>query len=326
MIRPLLVLLALAGPAQAVTLDLPGNADVTASQAEDGAARIPVGPYADGRVPVREFPGHVSLQAWSVPGQSTTWQILDPLRQQLLAAGFEVLVDCATFDCGGFDFRFAIRVLPEPAMHVDLGDFRYFAAQKSGPDGTEAVSLLVSRSRLAAFLQIEVVETGAAPPEQGGGSITVQTGDTAAPGPAAPATPGQPPVDQAPFVPGSMAGGLETSGHVVMDDLTFDTGSTELGAGPYASLQELAAYLKDHPDRSVVLVGHTDATGGLEVNIQVSRRRAVSVAQRLVRTYGVPPAQVSADGVGYLAPRATNLTEAGRTLNRRVEAVLTSTE
>jgi OOP family OmpA-OmpF porin len=75
-----------------------------------------------------------------------------------------------------------------------------------------------------------------------------------------------------------------------------------------------------------VLVGHTDATGGLEINISVSRRRAASVVERLVAAYNVPRAQIAAEGVGYLAPRATNLTDAGRTANRRVEAVLVGAE
>jgi OOP family OmpA-OmpF porin len=88
----------------------------------------------------------------------------------------------------------------------------------------------------------------------------------------------------------------------------------------------LAAYLIANPARQVVLVGHTDAVGSLESNITLSKRRAASVEARLEDEYGVPSAQLSADGVGFLSPLVSNLTEDGRNRNRRVEAVLISTE
>jgi outer membrane protein OmpA-like peptidoglycan-associated protein len=76
----------------------------------------------------------------------------------------------------------------------------------------------------------------------------------------------------------------------------------------------------------VAIVGHTDASGGLEANIALSRKRAQAVRNVLIEAFGVPAAQIQAEGVGYLSPRASNLTEAGRTQNRRVEVMLTSTQ
>jgi outer membrane protein OmpA-like peptidoglycan-associated protein len=73
------------------------------------------------------------------------------------------------------------------------------------------------------------------------------------------------------------------------------------------------------------LVGHTDASGSLAANIAVSERRAEAVAQVLIDRYGVDRDRVTAEGVGFLAPRATNQTEEGRQKNRRVEVVVTST-
>jgi OOP family OmpA-OmpF porin len=133
--------------------------------------------------------------------------------------------------------------------------------------------------------------------------------------PAAAAAPGGP-------APG-LAAALAQTGAVALDDLTFATGSAQLGPGDFASLRDLAAYLAGNPDRTVALVGHTDASGDLAGNVALSRARAASVRDRLVRDYGAPADRVTAEGVGYLAPRATNLTPEGRTLNRRVEVVLT---
>jgi OOP family OmpA-OmpF porin len=75
----------------------------------------------------------------------------------------------------------------------------------------------------------------------------------------------------------------------------------------------------------VILVGHTDASGGLDGNIALSRKRAESVRQRMTDRYGIPAAQVDAQGVGYLSPRASNLSDTGRDQNRRVEVMMTST-
>jgi OOP family OmpA-OmpF porin len=118
---------------------------------------------------------------------------------------------------------------------------------------------------------------------------------------------------------------LEDLGHVVLSDLDFVSGAVSLGNGPLASLDAVAAYLIANPSRQITFVGHTDATGPLDVNIALSRRRA-DAARSYVVARGVPADQVAADGVGFLSPRASNLTPAGREANRRVEAVLISTQ
>ena len=92
------------------------------------------------------------------------------------------------------------------------------------------------------------------------------------------------------------------------------------------SLQALAAFLRADPARRVTLVGHTDTVGALDRNIALSKRRAASVLERLVSAHGVPRAQIAAEGMGYLAPIASNLTPEGREANRRVEVVLLNTE
>ena len=123
-----------------------------------------------------------------------------------------------------------------------------------------------------------------------------------------------------------IAGALQTAGVVALDDLDFATNSSELGEGAYASLGALADYLAAHPDQRITLVGHTDAVGSIDANITLSRSRAASVRDRLVSLHGANPAQLAAEGAGYLAPRASNLTDEGRARNRRVEAMLTPTQ
>ena len=303
--------------ALAIALDLPAPASTTATRREPLASyALPIGPWQDGQVSSRILEGPLEQSAWRIaaPGM-TTLQILAPLRDQLVQAGFRSLWECETDACGGFDFRYSIDVMPEPDMHVDLGDFRFLSAERTGSDGPEAVSLLVSRSVEAGYVQMVSV-----------GTMLRVTGPVAPAEPAVAVVPAALPSDADAALPDAgLAEVLQDTGSAVLEDLVFKSGSAELGPGPFETLAALAVFLKQDPARSVALVGHTDASGGLAGNTALSQARAASVRERLIADYAVPAGQVIAQGVGYLAPRASNLTEDGRARNRRVEAVLTST-
>ncbi len=306
-----------AGPsplAAAPVLSLPDTARQTAqvAKANDSYA-LPVGPWAQGRLETLPLTGAVEHRSWRLPGlERETLDLMQDLTAQLTAAGYTTLYFCAGDTCGGFDFRYEINILPEPEMHVDLGDFRFLSAKKQLASGTDYMAILVSRAKDTGFVQITHVGPGGSPVKP---AAPVVPDDTAAA--AQEAAPPQPAA--------TLTETLETAGVVVLEDLNFASGATELGPGSYASLKSLATYLRDHPARQVVIVGHTDADGPLSVNVTLSRQRAQSVADRLIADHGVNPAQITAEGAGYLAPRAANLTEAGRQKNRRVEAVLAST-
>jgi len=76
------------------------------------------------------------------------------------------------------------------------------------------------------------------------------------------------------------------------------------------------------PEMRIALVGHTDAVGALDTNIELSRARAQAVRDLLIETYGVEGDRMEAHGIGFLSPRAPNDSERSRDLNRRVEAVV----
>jgi len=298
------VLAVFTAPARALELNLPGEAELTREEVEPADTYfLPVGPFADGVLPTREVEGRVTRQAWRiVDGEMTTLQLVAPLREQLAAAGYDIVFDCVADQCGGFDFRFSTEVLPAPDMFVDLFDFRFMAAQKRNGGGAEYISCLVSLSGGAGYIQLVAV---------GAQTVPVVAGTATTPPP--------------PGVPESgVVSQLVSQGHVVLSDLDFATGAAALGTGPYASLSALAAYLAGNGSRRIALVGHTDAVGGLDTNMALSRERASAVLERLVQAHGANPEQIEAQGAGYLAPVAPNTTPAGREANRRVEAVLLS--
>ncbi|MGB8815124.1 MAG: OmpA family protein [Paracoccaceae bacterium] len=302
--------------AHALTLEFPGPATPTASlQTPLTSYRLPIGPWTDAGPQTRLTEGAMDQTAWRITAPNlTTLAIMQPLRAQLAADGWTVIFECETAACGGYDFRYGTEVLPEPDMHVDLGDFRYLAAERSGPDGPQSLSLMVSRSAVAGFVQL--TQIGGTPSPTPEVTAPTQTAAT----PTDPETPVPPPIAS------GIAAAIETGGSTALDDLVFASGKSSLAPGDYASLAELATYLRANPDKTIALVGHTDASGGLAGNIALSRKRAQSVRQSLIDNYQLPAAQIIADGVGYLAPRASNLTEEGRTQNRRVEVMLTSTQ
>lgn len=101
-------------------------------------------------------------------------------------------------------------------------------------------------------------------------------------------------------------------------DVTFDTNSTIVKPGLYNEIDRIAGVLNRYPDTLIRVEGHTDSVGTEEYNQDLSMRRANSVRDLLVqRSVGIN--RIETVGFGENMPVATNNTETGRQLNRRVE-------
>lgn len=104
----------------------------------------------------------------------------------------------------------------------------------------------------------------------------------------------------------------------VDSEISFDFNRAEIKSSFRPSLDKLASVIRKY-DRTVVhVVGHTDSTGADSYNQGLSERRARSVVDYLT-SRGVNYSRLRTEGRGEREPRATNATEAGRQLNRRVE-------
>ncbi|WP_394154721.1 OmpA family protein [Loktanella salsilacus] len=293
----------------AQVLTLPGNAAIEVEENVPlDSYPLPTGAWDGTAVPTRMVEGAMTRQVWRVAATGlASLQLMRPLRDQLRAAGYEVIFECDTLNCGGFDFRFGTPVAPAPAMQVDLNDYRFLSAIRQGDDGLRAVSLMVSRTPQAGFVQIiRVVPTGADAP-----ALSAADAPTArAPAPA-----------QAQA--GDLGQALMETGHALLDGVAFETGAVALMDTDMPVLRALADYMAQNPEHTVSIVGHTDSSGSLDGNIAISKQRAAAVIERLVADYGAPRARLTPAGMGYLAPIASNLTPEGREANRRVEAVVT---
>ncbi len=301
MIRLLFIFLAVSHSAVAQGLILPpADAEETSSALQPlDAYHLPVRAFDRSNAMTEPAEGKVITRTFRVKGEGrNTLAILQSFRRQIVANAYEVLLDCDQISCGGFDFRFGMRVTPAPAMEVDLTDFRFLSAQKPVTAGKMSVAVLVSRAADAAYIELVEVLPADAPDIE-------------------------PAAEQSEAVPDSEIGAvLARIGRVSLDGLEFESGKAELAADPKNILADVAKWLAENPDATLILVGHTDNEGTLESNIAVSRRRAEAVRSALVSLHGVSAARLDVDGVGFLVPRAANDTVEGRTANRRVEAVV----
>ena len=104
-------------------------------------------------------------------------------------------------------------------------------------------------------------------------------------------------------------------------NITFATNSADLNANFYDVLNSVSMVLAEFDQTVVEVAGHTDSTGEVSYNQQLSERRAASVVAYL-GTRSVLPARMISVGVGETRPIATNDTDLGRQQNRRVELTL----
>lgn len=102
------------------------------------------------------------------------------------------------------------------------------------------------------------------------------------------------------------------------DAITFAYNDAGVRPQFRGTLDQIAQSLQAYPSSAIDVLGHTDATGSDTYNLDLSRRRAQSVANAL-QGYGVNPVRIATQGYGESQPIADNSSDAGRAANRRVE-------
>ncbi len=267
------------------------------------AYKLPVGRFTRDAQPVLEIEGSVREYVYRLDGETSTLEAVRNYQRRFEELGYGVLFECGGDECGGFDFRFNVYLVEPPAMRFDLADFRYLAV--SDETDERHATVIASRQGGRLFVQIIAVEGETAPERM----------TAAAEAPPPRAKPGRARLF-------ALARRLTEDGHAPLDGIEFEAGSARLTAASGPWLEQAAALLRGRPDLRFLVVGHTDAQGGLQTNLDLSLARAKAVAAKIVEAGGVSSEQLIPHGVAFLAPRASNRTEEGRALNRRVELVL----
>lgn len=114
---------------------------------------------------------------------------------------------------------------------------------------------------------------------------------------------------------------IDTDGKAALYGILFETGKSDIKPESSGVLKKIMEYLNANPSVKIYIVGHTDNTGEFAGNITLSKARAKAVKDYLVTNGKINAARLGSDGVGSLCPVSTNETEAGKSMNRRVEIV-----
>ncbi len=113
---------------------------------------------------------------------------------------------------------------------------------------------------------------------------------------------------------------------LLTDKVLFDLGDTRIKKEMREVLSEIGDVLKKHPDKQIVVEGHTDdlsiKTSKIQNNWQLSALRATAVVEYFVTEKGLDPSRFSASGYAEYQPLVPNVSEANRRINRRVDIVI----
>ncbi len=248
--------------------------------------RIQAGPFkSDQPTDQRKLEGRITRIAYRTGEGPSIAEVFRNFEKQVTGAGYTILFQCETDECGGLAFSRALDTLNMPLMWVDGFKFRYLSAEK---DKT-FLEVVVSENNARIFAELNVIETAGLENKM----VNAE----------------------------EMAKGLGEAGHIALYGIYFETDKAELKPESRPTLEEIGKLLRAQPALKVHVVGHTDSQGGYAHNMDLSRRRAEAVAADLAKHHGVAKDRLAAAGVGFLAPVGSNATEEGRALNRRVELV-----
>ena len=268
-----------------------------------GKALNPSVPENEGRTIEKEetIEGRLTRLSYLAPAGRSALEVFRNYEAELAGKGFETLFKGEKEALG---FRFGARYtgLYSQIFEYNDSDNRYIAARLSRPEGNVTVAIYVSA--------YEMGLSGGLKPEKGQAVIQVDIIEDGA-------------MDQRMVVVSAekMASSIETTGSIALYGIFFDFDKAEVKPESLPTLEQMAKLLRDFPALKLHIVGHTDNVGDLEYNQKLSLTRAESVTKELIVRYAIAPDRLRAAGVGPLAPVASNRTDEGRALNRRVELV-----
>jgi outer membrane protein OmpA-like peptidoglycan-associated protein len=289
----------------ATAADKPGSADypgigrydgseIEYYQAESyGSTTLATGPVlkeSDAAATALSLEGEVTRIVYKVPKGASALEVFRNFEGRISEAGYTTIFSGGPPQINDYTFHYKhpVEILNGNSLSSEIW---YLAAKKATGGAETHVSLLVS-------------------PHSGGDGQRVRLIAVASKA-----------MENRMIDAEKMQSSLIESGRVALYGIYFDTDSATVRDASAPTLQEIARLMQDNPDLNIIVVGHTDSQGSYDYNMDLSRRRAASVAASLAQNYKVDAGRLKHAGVGYLAPAASNAEEAGRSLNRRVELV-----
>lgn len=237
--------------------------------------------------------GKITRLVYDAPAGRSLLEVYRNYESALKRGGFQVLWACVNADGCGDQNPTLIAAQGSEDWQWSSG-LRLLTAKLSRPEGDVYTYLFVGQwSDLSRGTSVHLYIIEVKPMEEG--LITVNAA--------------------------ALASDITRTGHSAVYGIYFDTGKADVKPESDAALNEIAKLLQQDPKLKLHVVGHTDNVGTLASNMDLSRRRADAVAKVLTTKYKIAALRLDAQGVGPLAPVASNDSEDGRAKNRRVELV-----
>jgi OOP family OmpA-OmpF porin len=246
---------------------------------------------------------------YEAPGDTSATELIRNYQNELLSKGFKVLYD-STKDAAAANWTNFLAPFAGSDIKTSRSYYVFYAADQKSirdcsarlqrPEGDIYVYLTavewpkddsIYKAKRGAYIAVDVLETHAMAQ-----NMVVVSAD-------------------------EMSKTMAATGRVALYGIYFDTNKADVKPESKPALEEIVKLLKKEPGLKLHVVGHTDNAGGLDFNLGLSKRRAEAVAAVLEKEYSIAHDRLTANGVAYLAPVATNATEEGRAKNRRVELV-----
>ena len=114
---------------------------------------------------------------------------------------------------------------------------------------------------------------------------------------------------------------LIENGSVSTNGILFDSGSANIQPQSYGIIRQISQVLQQETSMKLNIIGHTDADGNDDTNLELSKKRAMAVKNALINTYNISGDRLQTDGKGESVPIGDNNTADGKAQNRRVEFI-----
>jgi len=273
---------------------IPGMEVLEHKAVEFDEYQLALGPILDTNqfTKAQHLEGKVTQFKYSVPENRSSLEIQRAYESALRGNGFQVLFSCSGPQCFSDKFHYGYTNGSWGTWCTNCDEpMRFLAAKLARPAGDVYVSLVVVRDHYEGGTWLSIVEVK--PLQEG--LVRVNAA--------------------------SMARDILQTGHASLYGIYFDTGKAIVKPESDPMLTEIATLLASNPQLKLCVVGHTDNVGTPVSNATLSKQRADAVLEALVTRYHVATERLQAEGLGSMAPIATNHTEEGRAKNRRVELV-----
>ncbi|HAW92726.1 MULTISPECIES: OmpA family protein [unclassified Arsukibacterium] len=255
----------------------------------------------DKNVPHLKLAGKSTLLHYEASKDQSTLQVFRNYQQALQQAGFSILFSCEQQSCGNEQRKQLWKGNPDRSRFKGYlsnstyarNDYRMLTAYKKVNEQDIYLSIYVKKHSEYAYVDIahDIVELSSMQSNR----VSIDAD--------------------------YLQNELSRSGKVVLHGLHFASDSATLLPESAGSIDVITAYLTQHPAQTFYVVGHTDNSGSHSHNMQLSKARADSILQALIKQ-GIKADRLLGEGVGAMSPQRHNGSNDGKAANRRVELVL----